>query len=198
MKFTALLVIFTFGIGLIQAKTFGSVEYCKIRAIIEKEDWMMKAGNITDWMCLVEKESSYRTNITGKKNEDGSWDYGAFQVSEKWFCRGKHWGNFHFLKKIEILKYFEYILKMFFLSLGNPDYNFPDADLCNMNCSQFLDTDLRDDIQCVKFIYHEKWMNKKTTKLPNGFHPWDGWKNSCMGKDLSDFDRYCPKQKGEL
>jgi hypothetical protein len=103
MKFIAFIVIFTFGIGLIQlqAKTFGSVEYCKIRGIIEKEDWMMKY-NITDWMCLIEKESSYRTNITGKKNEDRSWDYGAFQVSKKWFCRGKHWGNFHFLKKIKI------------------------------------------------------------------------------------------------
>jgi hypothetical protein len=83
---------------------------------------------------------------------------------------------------------------MFFLSLGNPD--FPNADLCNMNCSQFLDTDLRDDIQCVKLIFHEKWMFKNGT--PNGFYPWDGWKNSCMGQDLSNFDRYCPRQKEEL
>ena len=67
--------------------------YCELRAIIEKEGWMAK--NIKDWMCLLWEESRYEKNVTGHKNLDGSWDYGPFQCSEKWFCRGEHWGNFH-------------------------------------------------------------------------------------------------------
>ena len=55
--------------------------------------------NIKDWMCLLWEESRYEKNVTGHRNDDGSWDYGPFQCSEKWFCRGEHWGNFHFLKK---------------------------------------------------------------------------------------------------
>ena len=71
--------------------------YCELRAIIEKEGWMEQ--NIKDWMCLLWEESRYEKNVTGHRNDDGSWDYGPFQCSEKWFCRGEHWGNFHFLKK---------------------------------------------------------------------------------------------------
>ena len=87
---------------------------------------------------------------------------------------------------------------MIFLFLGNPKY--PNADLCNMDCRQFLDDDLRDDIQCVYLIYHETWMFKNTTGEPNGFYPWDGWKNHCKGEAeyLSTFDQHCPQQKGEL
>ena len=71
--------------------------YCELKAIIEKEPWMEK--NITDWMCLLHHESRFEKNVTGHRNDDGSCDYGPFQVSENWFCRGEHWGNFHFLKK---------------------------------------------------------------------------------------------------
>ena len=70
--------------------------YCELRAIIEKEAWMEK--NITDWMCLLYHESRFEKNVTGQRNEDLSLDYGPFQASEKWFCRGKHWRKFHFLK----------------------------------------------------------------------------------------------------
>ena len=93
MKFSALIVICA--ITLTYAKTFFT--YCELREIIEKEAWMKK--NIKDWMCLLWGESRFEKNVTGHKNEDGSWDYGPFQVSEKWFCRGEHWGNFHFLKR---------------------------------------------------------------------------------------------------
>ena len=64
-------------------------------------------------------------------------------------------------------------------------------------------------IECVKAIYHEKWKfkNHKTRDGEvNGFYPWTAWQNHCMDKesdgqvpaDLSYYDRYCPKQKGEL
>ena len=100
---TQLIIILTAALT-IHAKRF---DYCEIRGILEKEAWMK--DRILDWMCLIENESNYRSNVTGKLNFEhgewpeghhGSWDYGIFQVSEKFFCRGKHYGNFH-LKKIK-------------------------------------------------------------------------------------------------
>ena len=48
--------------------------------------------------------------------------------------------------------YFEYILKMFFfLSLGHPTFICipKECNLCNIDCTKLLDTDLRDDIGSV-------------------------------------------------
>ena len=80
----------------IRVKERSFFTYCELRAILEKEAWMEK--NITDWMCLLYHESRFEKNVTGQRNEDLSLDYGPFQASEKWFCRGKHWRKFHFLK----------------------------------------------------------------------------------------------------
>lgn len=37
-------------------------------------------------VCLVEKESGYRTDAVGKLNGDGSWDHGLFQVNDRYWC----------------------------------------------------------------------------------------------------------------
>ncbi|XP_068632297.1 lysozyme-like [Battus philenor] len=39
-----------------------------------------------DWVCLVENESSRRTDAVGKPNRDGSRDYGLFQINDRYWC----------------------------------------------------------------------------------------------------------------
>ena len=125
-----LIVILTAALT-IHAKTF---DYCEIRGILEKHKWMKE--RILDWMCLIENESNYRSNVTGKLNVEpngewpeghqGSWDYGIFQVSEKFFCRGKHYGNFHF-KKNQIQKSWYFVTKIV-------------LTYCEKNCSSDRET----------------------------------------------------------
>ncbi|XP_034482089.1 lysozyme A/C-like [Drosophila innubila] len=41
---------------------------------------------LSKWTCIAEHESSYRTGITGKKNKNGTNDYGIFQINNKFWC----------------------------------------------------------------------------------------------------------------
>ncbi|KPI92930.1 Lysozyme [Papilio xuthus] len=43
-------------------------------------------NKMRDWVCLVESESSRRTDIIGKPNYDGSRDYGLFQINDRYWC----------------------------------------------------------------------------------------------------------------
>uniref|UniRef100_A0A182QTU6 Glycosyl hydrolases family 22 (GH22) domain-containing protein n=1 Tax=Anopheles farauti TaxID=69004 RepID=A0A182QTU6_9DIPT len=43
-------------------------------------------SQIPDWICLVERESQFETTAINKKNTNGSWDYGLFQVNNKFWC----------------------------------------------------------------------------------------------------------------
>lgn len=45
-------------------------------------------SELPDWVCLVRWESNYQTNAMNKNNRDGSWDYGLFQINDKWWCKG--------------------------------------------------------------------------------------------------------------
>jgi len=39
------------------------------------------------WTCLAERESSYRTNVVGPTNSNGSNDYGIFQINNLYWCQ---------------------------------------------------------------------------------------------------------------
>ncbi|XP_054091050.1 uncharacterized protein LOC105211205 [Zeugodacus cucurbitae] len=39
------------------------------------------------WTCIAEHESSYRTNVVGPPNSDGSNDYGIFQINSLYWCQ---------------------------------------------------------------------------------------------------------------
>nr|AXS59148.1 c-type lysozyme 2 [Leguminivora glycinivorella] len=41
---------------------------------------------LRDWTCLVENESSGRTDAKGTVNKNGSRDYGLFQINDKYWC----------------------------------------------------------------------------------------------------------------
>ena len=66
------ILILTTAFTTINAKTF---EICEIKDILEKEEWM--ENEIADWICLIEAESSFRSNVTGKLNrQEGNWPDG--------------------------------------------------------------------------------------------------------------------------
>ncbi|KAK9504302.1 hypothetical protein O3M35_010667 [Rhynocoris fuscipes] len=41
---------------------------------------------IADWLCLIEAESSFRTDAINYKNNDTSWDHGLFQINDRYWC----------------------------------------------------------------------------------------------------------------
>lgn len=45
-------------------------------------------------VCLVDAESSFQTHVKGGPNSDGSYDYGLFQISDRYWCNpGDHPGK---------------------------------------------------------------------------------------------------------
>eukprot|EP00079_Xenopus_tropicalis_P039587 XP_017953358.1 PREDICTED: lysozyme C, spleen isozyme-like [Xenopus tropicalis] len=60
-------------------------------------------------------------------------------------------------------------------------------NLCDMPCTDLLDTDIEDDVRCVKRIVSD----------PNGLEAWDSWKRYCSGRDLSSFVEECPTGSAE-
>ncbi|KAL4715316.1 hypothetical protein ACJJTC_004768 [Scirpophaga incertulas] len=43
-------------------------------------------SKMRDWVCLVEHESSRRTEVIGPPNSDGSRDHGLFQINDRYWC----------------------------------------------------------------------------------------------------------------
>ncbi|XP_053966458.1 lysozyme D-like [Anastrepha ludens] len=39
------------------------------------------------WTCIAQHESSYRTDVVGPTNYNGSNDYGIFQINDYYWCR---------------------------------------------------------------------------------------------------------------
>lgn len=42
---------------------------------------------LADWNCLVKHESSYNSGVRGRQNKNGSYDYGIFQINDKYWCK---------------------------------------------------------------------------------------------------------------
>lgn len=56
---------------------------CEIAAILKEN----KFSNIEDWVCLIEKESTFFTNKVNNKNKDGTSDFGLFQINSGYWCK---------------------------------------------------------------------------------------------------------------
>ncbi|KAM8945819.1 sperm acrosome-associated protein 5-like [Pelodytes ibericus] len=54
-------------------------------------------------------------------------------------------------------------------------------NLCGVLCTDLLNTNLTDDIKCLRRIVQE----------PDGLAAWDVWNSECKGKDLRDFTSGC-------
>ncbi|KNC32067.1 hypothetical protein FF38_09595 [Lucilia cuprina] len=44
-------------------------------------------SELPQWTCIAEHESSYRTNVVGPTNYNGSNDYGIFQINNYYWCQ---------------------------------------------------------------------------------------------------------------
>ncbi|XP_069673831.1 lysozyme c-1-like [Periplaneta americana] len=47
---------------------------------VPKDEW-------SDWVCIAKGESSYNTKAINTHNPDGSYDYGIFQINNRYWCK---------------------------------------------------------------------------------------------------------------
>ncbi|KAI1299249.1 Lysozyme c-1 [Halotydeus destructor] len=81
MAYIAVLMLVTVAATGSLGKTYTPCALAKELVHVHKFD----RSSIYDWICLVEAESSFRTNALGK-NKNGSKDYGLFQVNDGYWC----------------------------------------------------------------------------------------------------------------
>ncbi|KAL4715324.1 hypothetical protein ACJJTC_004776 [Scirpophaga incertulas] len=62
-----------------EAKTFTR---CQLVAELKKHN----INQLRDWVCLIEGESSRRTDVIGPTNSNGSRDHGLFQINDRYWC----------------------------------------------------------------------------------------------------------------
>lgn len=82
------------------------------------------------WSCIAEYESRFNTDAIGKRNLDGSYDYGIFQISDKYWCQPQE------QNKSKDLYY--------------------SANECNLNCSQLLLDDITQAVRCARIILKQQ------------------------------------------
>lgn len=77
-----------------------SISHCALGKIFTKCELAKKLSatfardKLADWNCLVKHESSYNSRTRGPKNSNGSYDYGIFQINDKYWCKvGKPGGD---------------------------------------------------------------------------------------------------------
>ena len=42
--------------------------------------------SLPDWMCLINSESSFNSSVVGGPNSDGSYDWGLYQINDRYWC----------------------------------------------------------------------------------------------------------------
>lgn len=80
------------------------------------------------WSCIANYESRYNTNVIGKRNLDGSHDYGIFQISDKFWCQPQN--------KSKDLFY--------------------SANECDINCADLLLDDITQAVRCARVILKQQ------------------------------------------
>ncbi|XP_078416691.1 lysozyme C-1-like [Cetorhinus maximus] len=79
--------------------------------------------SLANWICMVETESGFNTNLTRHYRNLGiitSTNYGIFQINNMEWCDN---------------------------GMATFSYN-----LCQISCNSLLDDDITDDIQCIKSV----------------------------------------------
>ncbi|XP_063065788.1 lysozyme C II-like [Engraulis encrasicolus] len=73
---------------LVAAATAYTMEKCDLARKLKRAGMHNYNGvPLSDWVCLAEHESSYRTDVVGPPNSDGSRDYGIFQINNRYWCK---------------------------------------------------------------------------------------------------------------
>ena len=83
-------------------------------------------STINDWVCLTFYESHWNTAAKARWIDDGSYDWGLFQINDNYYC------------------YSDYSNKA-------AAYN-----LCGLDCSLLVDDDIEDDSACASIIYEQR------------------------------------------
>ncbi|XP_013149147.1 PREDICTED: lysozyme-like [Papilio polytes] len=78
------LTIVLFALGVLSQCEGKQLSRCEL--VRELRNHGFPQNKLRDWVCLVESESSRRTDVIGKPNSDGSRDYGLFQINNKYWC----------------------------------------------------------------------------------------------------------------
>ncbi|KAG7164099.1 Lysozyme C-like [Homarus americanus] len=109
----------------------------------------------TTGVCIAEFESTFNTEAINTINWDGSYDYGLFQLNNKYWCK---------------------------------DDNKKGKNVCKMACTDLLDADLTDDLNCIKKIIKdtERWKGRGT-----GLTAWVAYQNKCKDRNLGDYISEC-------
>nr|QHB21521.1 venom lysozyme 1 [Platymeris rhadamanthus] len=82
----AFILLFLFGLS--QAKVFTRCGLAK--ELVAKG---IPRGDIDNWVCLVESESSRNTKLKGGPNSNKSYDHGLFQINDRYWCKNGHKGG---------------------------------------------------------------------------------------------------------
>ncbi|XP_055501244.1 lysozyme C, milk isozyme-like [Leucoraja erinacea] len=83
--------------------------------------------SLADWVCMVQYESSFRTNALRHNRRIGrvdSTNYGLFQFNSRWWCADGKMGN--------------------------------SRNGCKQHCTQFVDNNIADDITCAKRVVKDR------------------------------------------
>nr|WJJ70445.1 venom protein U-MPTX.22-Mc25 [Megalopyge crispata] len=64
----------------------GAVQLDKCGIVRELRRHGFPEAQLRDWTCLVQSESSGRTDVIGPPNSDGSRDHGLFQINDRYWC----------------------------------------------------------------------------------------------------------------
>jgi hypothetical protein len=80
MKFLTVILLAALAYMQVDAKIFTKCE------LAQKLDGTFPRNKLPDWMCLVKHESSYNSRTKGTQNRNRSFDWGIFQINDKYWC----------------------------------------------------------------------------------------------------------------
>lgn len=55
--------------------------------LVKKISTAFPRNKLADWNCLVSNESKYNSGVRSRKNRNGSYDYGNFQINDNYWCK---------------------------------------------------------------------------------------------------------------
>lgn len=119
------------------------------------------------WVCIAKHESNFDTSAIGRLNADGSGDHGIFQVRFQYLSI-----RISSLNQMDLL--FQ-ISDIYWCSIDGPR-----GKGCNAKCTHFEDSDISDDVACVKSIF-----NEHQRLYGNGFHAWTVYEPYCKQQTIS-------------
>ena len=77
--------IFILIVALIVAVNAKVYSKCELAKILKSKG--IAVSKLPDWLCLIKHESNYNSRAKGGPNSNGSYDWGLFQINDKYWCK---------------------------------------------------------------------------------------------------------------